>query len=195
MAAVGVALVWRDPTDPGDAQIITPAPAAMARLLRLHAEAGRLAEDTPNIIANPATAHGLEQMLISALVDSLDETNAQEHRVAHRHHDLIMRRFRRVVDENWRTAVYVPEICVAVGVSARTLLTCCNEHLGVGPKQYLLLRRVGLVRRALRHAEPGTTTVTEILTRYGFWQFGRFAGLYLRLYGERPSDTLRRIAR
>jgi len=56
----------------------------------------------------------------------------------------------------------------------------------------LLLRRLHLVRRTLRQADPVATTVTDIATRYGFWQLGRFAVEYHLLFGEPPSATLRR---
>jgi len=72
------------------------------------------------------------------------------------------------------------------------LEVCCQEELGVGPKRYLLLRRLHLARRALCEAAPDATTVTDIATRYGFWHFGRFAGEYRSLFGESPSITLHR---
>jgi transcriptional regulator GlxA family with amidase domain len=83
-------------------------------------------------------------------------------------------------------------MCKAIGVSERTLRMCCQEHLGTSPKRHLLLRRMGLARRTLRQANPETTSVTAIGTRYGFWEFGRFAVEYQALFGEPPSATLRR---
>jgi AraC-like DNA-binding protein len=56
----------------------------------------------------------------------------------------------------------------------------------------LLLRRMRLARQALGLGVLDATTVTEIATRYGFWQFGRFAGEYKALFGESPSTTLAR---
>jgi transcriptional regulator GlxA family with amidase domain len=101
-----------------------------------------------------------------------------------------MRRFRRAVEENPDQPLYIPELCKSIGVSDRTLRICCQEQLGMSPKRYLLLRRMHFARRALRESAPTATTVTEIATQYGFYQFGRFAGEYNSLFGELPSATL-----
>jgi AraC-like DNA-binding protein len=177
---------------PKDPLTVTPARGAMARLRRLHAAAGALAEHTPEIIAHPEAARSLEQALIEALVECLGEAKLDEHRAAQRRHSLVMRRFRRAVEENPDRVLYIPELASAIGVSNSTLRICCQEQLGMSPKRYLMLRHMHLARRALRDSAPGMTTVTEIATRYGFWELGRFAVEYGSLFGEPPSATLRR---
>jgi len=67
--SVGAAVAGRDLTPPKDPLVtLTPSPAAMAKLQWLHAAAGLLAGDAPEIIAHPETARGLEQALIEAFV-------------------------------------------------------------------------------------------------------------------------------
>ena len=192
MASAGAAIAGCDLTSPRDMLVVTPPRAAMAKLQRLHAAAGRLAEDAPEIIAHPEAARGLEQALIEAMVGCLGGAQVREDRSALRRHAMILRRFRRAVEENPDQPLYIPELCGSIGVSDRTLRICCQEQLGMSPKRYLLFRRMYLARRMLREAAPTATTVTEIATQYGFWQFGRFAGEYKSLFGELPSATLGR---
>jgi AraC-like DNA-binding protein len=186
----GEAMAAFDLTPPRDAMLITPPPGAMTRLQRLHAAAGQLAEHAPEIIANPDAARGLEQELIEAVIGCLAYREGRKNRSAQGQHAIVMHRFWRVVEENPEQPVYLPDICKGIRVSARTLRMCCQEHLGMGPKHYLWLRRMHLARRALR-AGPHATTVTDIATRYGFWHLGRFAVEYQSLFGESPSATLR----
>src|SRR5262245_44196521 len=164
----------------------------MAKLQRLHAAATQLAEDAPEIIAHPEATRGLEQLVIEAMVDCLCDGEVHEDRSAQRHHAIVMRRFRRAVEENPDRTLYIAELCAASGASDRTLRACCQEHLGMSPTRYLWLRRMHLARRALRIADPTTATVTEIATSYAFWELGRFAVAYRSLFGETPSATLRR---
>jgi AraC-like DNA-binding protein len=162
MASVGAAMAGCDLTPPKDALTITPPPAAMAKLQRLHAAAGLLAEDAPAVIAHSEAARGLEQALIEVMVGCLGGAEVREDSAAQRHHAMIMRRFRSAVGENPDQPLYIPELCTAIGVPGRTLRVCCQEQLGMSPKRYLLLRRMHLARRALRESSPTATTVTEI---------------------------------
>jgi AraC-like DNA-binding protein len=193
MASVGPAIAGCDLMPPCDALIVTPQPDAMAILQRLHAAAGHLAETAPEIIAHPEAARGLEQSLIEAMVGCLTTSGSVEERSAQRRHSLIMWRFHRLIEEHLDRPVYVPEICRAIRVSERTLRICCQEQLGRSPKQYLLARRMHLARQDLSRAVPDGTTVTEVALRYGFWQLGRFAGVYQASFGETPSATLARL--
>ena len=87
--------------------------------------------------------------------------------------------------------VFVGDMATAAGVSERTLRRAFVEYFGVGPARYLRLRQLHLIHRALRAADPDADLVTDVLVRYGEWEFGRFASRYRRLFGELPSETLR----
>ena len=167
LASVGWSIAGCSLTPPHDALVVTPTPSAIARLWRLHAAAGRLAEEAPEVLANPDAARGLEQELIQAMVACLSTADVRENRSAQRRHDRIMRRFHAVLEENIGCALYVPDLCAAIGVPERTLRTCCLERLGMAPKEYLRLRRMNLARHDLREADPAVTTVTDMAMRYG----------------------------
>jgi AraC-like DNA-binding protein len=191
IASLGV-IAGTNLTPSVDAQTSRPIPEAITNLRRLHEAAGHLAENAPVVLAHPEVARGLEQALIGAMIDCVGDGSAREDKAALRRHAAIMRRFHRVIEQHVDQPLYLPELCREIGASERTLRECCQEHLGVGPKHYLLLRRMHLVRRALRESSATSTTVTEIATRYGFWQFGRLAVEYRTVFGETPSATLAR---
>lgn len=62
----------------------------------------------------------------------------------------------------------------------------------MGAHQYLWLRRMNMARRALARADIAQSTVTAIATEHGFDELGRFSVQYRKLFGEPPSQTLRR---
>jgi len=104
---------------------------------------------------------------------------------------LIVRRLDAFLRDHLDEPIQMAQLCDATGVSERSLRNACHAVCGTSPKRYLTRRRMEAVRTALERARPGQATVTRIATDYGFFELGRFAGVYTSLFGERPSDTLR----
>jgi AraC-like DNA-binding protein len=192
LAAAGHAMIGRELAPPPFPRRITPPAQVLSRLLNLHEAAGHLANVAPGVLAKPEVTRAMEQGLVEAMVLCFASGDPVHERNAHRHHARVMRRFEQALQAALEEPLYMAELCAAVGVSHSTLRVCCQEHLGMGPKRYLLLRRMHLARRALLSGGPESTTVTEIATNYGFWELGRFAGAYHSLFGESPSAALRR---
>nr|WP_240324680.1 helix-turn-helix domain-containing protein [Trinickia diaoshuihuensis] len=88
----------------------------------------------------------------------------------------------------------VPELCEQLHVSRRTLQYCFQDVAGLSPVAYLRALRLNGARRDLAdagHTAPHPHTVQDIATAWGFWHFSQFSADYRRLFGVRPSDTLK----
>jgi AraC-like DNA-binding protein len=192
LAALSVAMVGRDLTAQCNGLTMTATPAGYAKLLRLHAAAVHLAKDAPDLIQHSEAARGLEQALIEAMFDCMAGEAAQVASDTWGRQAVVLKRFRAALEANMDRPLYIPELCQTIGVPERTLRNYCYDQLGMSPKRYLLLRRLNLAHRALRSADPSTTTVTEIATSFGFWELGRFAVEYRTWCGESPSASLNR---
>ena len=97
----------------------------------------------------------------------------------------------RIASEAHDLPLTITELCARLGVPARTLNTACHTVLGIGAARYLRGKRLLAVRRALLEQ---TASVTEAATAQGFWELGRFAGIYRATFGESPSMTVMRRA-
>lgn len=84
------------------------------------------------------------------------------------------------------------DLTAAAGVSARTLQLQFLRNLGCTPLQYLRDVRLRAARAELLHPRSADVTVTDVATSWGFYNLGRFSSLYRSVYGETPSETLRR---
>jgi len=192
LAAAGRAIVDRELEPPTDTYAFRPAAASMTRLMALHQAAVALATSASPAGATSGTSKALQQHLVHAMVRCLAEPTAGDARSGFRQHTRIIGRFEDFLASRRYESVYLAEMCAAIGVSERTLRTCCQEHFGMGPVRYLWLRRMHLARRSLLRADAGTVNVTTVATEYGFWELGRFSVEYRALFGESPSAALRR---
>ncbi len=81
------------------------------------------------------------------------------------------------------------------GVPERSLRRAFQRCYGLSPIEWIRISRLHQARQLLRASCPEDTTVTQIAFGLGFWDLGRFAGAYRQLFGERPSETLRKPVR
>ena len=172
--------------------LVRPSPALMSQLLNAHANATLMARTNPDVLASPEVARALEEQLTRLMVRCLTEGNSIKMSVRNRRRGRIVAQFEEYLEANRGRALYLMEICKAIGVAERTLRDACDERFGMGPIRYLTLRRMHLVRRALLRNDFSESSVTRIATDHGFWELGHFAVAYRALFGEVPSASLRR---
>ncbi|WFU75527.1 helix-turn-helix domain-containing protein [Bradyrhizobium sp. CB2312] len=187
-------IVGEELPQPPGRRVIRPVQASMARLRALHKTVGNIAQDLPGLLGRTEVRRALEEKLVHAMVRCLADNSVARNNAGDGRHCVIMRRFEQFLASNADRPLYLAELCAAVGVPERTLRASCEQYFGMGPIRYLTLRRMHLARRALLCTEPSKASVTRVVTDHGFWELGRFSVAYRTLFGESPSDTLRRSA-
>lgn len=98
---------------------------------------------------------------------------------------------REYVLANRERAVNVPELCERLHVSRRTLQYCFQDVLGMAPAAYLRIIRLNGARRDLCGASSDPRPVQDVAAAWGFWHLSQFATDYRKLFGVRPSETLK----
>jgi AraC-like DNA-binding protein len=131
----------------------------------------------------------IEQFFCSAktLTLSLSEPD-RWHVVPKRYRADTMRQFEDALAAHRKCPPSLQDLCMSIGVPERTLRLCCTEFLGMAPTRYFRLRRLGMVRAALRRADPATANVSNVAAWYGFRQPGKFAAQYRAVFGEGSID-------
>lgn len=87
--------------------------------------------------------------------------------------------------------VPLSKLCHVAGCSERGLRNAFYGVRGMSPTRCMLHARLRRVRGALHASETTPTTVTGAATAFGFYELGRFAATYKKVFGEAPSETLR----
>ena len=87
--------------------------------------------------------------------------------------------------------LHVRDLCQICGVTERALRNAFRTIHGKTPYRCLREARMADARQALLDAHS-FATVTFIATQFGFLELGRFSVEYRLLFGECPSETLRK---
>jgi AraC family ethanolamine operon transcriptional activator len=96
----------------------------------------------------------------------------------------------RIIHADTDQRLGVRDVASQLGIGARALQYAFRNVLGLSPAQYMLAARLNQARHQLRRALVAGS-VTSIAMDNRFENLSRFASQYARLFGERPSETLR----
>lgn len=148
-------------------------------------------EASPSALSDPKSLATLKRASIGEVLELLSHREAQTHSgtAAITTSWRLASQARTLIEDAPDCPMSVVELALRLGVSRRTIQYACQKALGVKPTSYLRAVRLSNVRRELRDAR----TVTEAATRWGFWHLGNFARDYCAMFGELPSQTLKRM--
>jgi AraC-like DNA-binding protein len=88
--------------------------------------------------------------------------------------------------------IRISDLCMALNISPRTLELAFRMVMGMTPHVFFRKRRLNMAYMELMRADPRESRVTDIALSLGFSELGRFSVQYRELFGESPSETLRR---
>ena len=147
----------------------------------------------PDVLANECVRRTLQDSVLSTLMEALEASSGSADPLPPpTTRAYVVDKAIRFMESRLAASIVIAEVCEEVRVSPRTLRYSFEEVLGVSPTRYLLVRRLNQVRQELSICES-PTLIEEIALRSGFWHMGRFAQFYRQTFGERPSDTRRRV--
>lgn len=90
-----------------------------------------------------------------------------------------------------RRGVSLAELVIAAGVSERTLQQAFRQYRGCSPIERGRDIRLDAARAELLAGKG--ERVTEIALAFGFAHFGRFSRAYAARFGEKPSETMKKV--
>ena len=146
-----------------------------------------LCRQAPTLLDSKQFRQQLRTAVISCVADILAD-HCEDARIDNHRRWKIVLQAREIINQNTAEPITIESLCLEVGVSRRTLQYCFQEALGINPVAFLRAQRLNGVRRMLKEVH----SVTDAATAWGFWHFGHFSQEYKKLFGELPSQTMRR---
>jgi AraC family ethanolamine operon transcriptional activator len=182
------------PTKLGTSHVQEIGPQATKRLRQLLLEFEHALKTKPQVQASAAAKVSMQNELLVACKPLFEETKPNQRTRGRPTID------RRAVLERVLEKIESPLGCDGsmnslidqAGVSERTLRSIFLEYYGLPPHRYMMVYRLHQARTVLLRESLTNTTVSNIAAQFGFWHFGRFAREYRKLFGESPSQTIKK---
>lgn len=164
-----------------------PSAQQLERLLRFVAQEAELPGSLPDLVRNE-----LQQTMIASLLFATENNYTLAlHGEAPCASPRQVRLVEEYIDQNWSGPIAMEDLSEIAKASIRSVHAAFKANRGYTPMEYVKRVRLGQARERLSRADD-RTTVTNVAMECGFGNLGHFARDYAALFGERPSQTLRR---
>ncbi|WP_432695889.1 AraC family transcriptional regulator [Marinobacterium sp. YM272] len=152
-----------------------------------------LLQQCPSATDRVLVRQQLEQMVISTLLavqphSYTDAMNQPQASLAPRY----VKRVEEYIEAHAGEALTPGQLAKLAGVSVRTLYAGFHDFRQTSPMEHVKQIRLKKVRSALEERSTGVS-VTDTALSWGFTHMGRFSREYQKAFGEKPSETLRRM--
>lgn len=149
------------------------------------------ADDSGGSACGGADMDDLIEAFLGALRSGCDDLIPPlKWRMSERHRRLA--EARAFISRHCGDALVMEELSREVGLSPRGVENLFRDLLGISPNVYLRHRRLHQAHKALRTGESLPGAVKRCALDHGFRHMGHFSKEYRELFGERPSETMKR---
>jgi len=142
---------------------------------------------------NQHTAQHLENTFISLILDEF-ENNYREAatQIALSCRPRHIKRAEEYIRSNYQEQIHIGLLAKEIGITPRSLQMGFSQYLNTSPTTYIKNMRLKKAREHLTGPDAGEISITEIADLCGFNHLSNFAKYYKALFGETPSQTLRK---
>jgi AraC-like DNA-binding protein len=141
---------------------------------------------------SPLVLQKLEQAFLACLIEGLPNSYSEE--LLYQTNGALachLRKAQVFIESHLDEDIKLGDIAAATGVCPRLLQKAFSAHCGCSPMRFVTQARLHQIRRELSQATTNTKIV-DVMMHYHLTQGGKFAKEYQQLFGEKPSDTLKR---
>jgi len=135
------------------------------------------------------TEETLQDMVISLFIHTIEE-NKSNIEFKYKDSYLMALNIRDYLIDHSESAVQMYELCELTGKSVRTIERVFKQVFSLSVREFQTYHRFSLIRQILLHDKH--TSILNAAVKYGYMHMGRFSQKYKELFGELPSQTLRR---
>jgi AraC-like DNA-binding protein len=145
-----------------------------------------------SLMSMQITASLFEDLLCGTILSGVKHSHSEWLRRPHPGGDIrTVRRAEDYMHAHLADPITVRDLARSAGCGVRSLQLAFRQARGMTPMQALQRARLHQARQALERPESDTS-VLDVALRFGFNHPGRFARVYERAFGQRPSWTLRK---